>query len=110
MICRTLAIIGLAALTACGPGEVRSVPVAAPTYINIEVPASLMRACGITAPPSREYLISLGDEAQSVVAAWTLDVYEDLENCAARHGSLTQAVRNFQTRIDELNAQSASAG
>jgi hypothetical protein len=68
-----------------------------------------MSRCGITAPPSREFLISKGDEAQSYVAAWSLTVFGELESCAARHGGLVATVRNYQGRINELNAQANAA-
>ena len=100
---RWMAMIGVLALAACVTPE--PVPVAPPTYINIEVPASLTRACNIPSPPAREVLVGAGNEAQSLVAAWALDVHEALENCAARHSGLVGVVRNYQGTIQQLNTE-----
>lgn len=107
MIKRTLLAAALfLGLVACATPE--PIPVATPTYINIQVPASVLRSCPeFPVPPSREYLISLGDEAQSVVTAWMLDAYGVYESCDARHNGLITDVKAFQERIIQLNAESA---
>lgn len=104
-ILAVLAMCGI--LAACTPPQ--EITVAAPTYINIQVPASLMRDCNIPIPPSREYLVSLGDEAQSVVAAWTLEMHGALETCASRQDGLARVVRNYQAEISRLNAEAEAA-
>jgi len=63
-----------------------------------------MASCNIPVPPTRATLESLGAEAQSVVAAWTLALHGALETCADRQDGLVRVIRNYQAEIRRQNA------